>query len=156
MKKIFLLLFVVVSVSMFTVGCQSTNAFSKVRDVVVGDDYKAAGEIVGEAGYYAYCILKESGEYPEYVEKAEEIYKALDEGDYGNIGAINEIGLKMCETALAAKYGYAKAVLITRAVKIGGCIADRIIANRIDTVAANQFAAGFLNGVNKARGEYSP
>lgn len=138
-------------------GCTSTSGFfGAVHSVIVGDDYEAAGETLGQAGYYAYCWLKEDGSYPDQVAKCEELYTAIQKTGSQDIGAVNEAAVEVCRIALAAKYGTAKATLITQAIRIGGAIADRIMARRLDTVAASQFTAGFLAGVQKAKGDYTP
>ena len=56
---------------------------------------------------------------------------------------------------MTAKYGYAKASLITTGVRIGGAVADRIIARRVDTIAADQFLKGFKEGLDAARSSTS-
>ena len=135
-------------------GCASngnSGLLGTVKQVIVGDDYEAAGKVVGEAGYDAYVILKGNPKYDKYTKKCEEIYAALDAQDAElKIGTINTVAMEVMNAALTVKYGYAKAQLITTGVRIGGAVADRIIAKRVDAVAADQFLKGFKQGVDLA------
>lgn len=142
-----------ICLSLFEVGCTSvTPMFGNVAQVIVGDDYEAAGKAVGEAGYTAYVILKGNPKYDKYTKKCEELYAALDAADSDvNIGTINTVAMEVMNAALTVKYGYAKAQLITTGVRIGGAVADRIIAKRVDAVAAEQFLRGFKNGIDNAK-----
>lgn len=141
-----------ICLSLFEVGCTSvTPMFGNVAQVIVGDDYEAAGKAVGEAGYTAYVILKGNPKYDKYTKKCEELYAALDAADSDvNIGTINTVAMEVMNAALTVKYGYAKAQLITTGVRIGGAVADRIIAKRVDAVAAEQFLKGFKQGLDLA------
>lgn len=136
-------------------GCSSngkTNLLGSVKQVIVGDDYEAAGKAVGEAGYMAYVILKGDSKYNKYTTKCEELYAALDnaESETVKLGTINQVALEVMQVALTAKYGYVKAQLITTGVRIGGVVADRIIARRVDTIAADKFIKGFKEGLDLA------
>ena len=148
------MLALIVSSCLWT-GCSTTGKTSllgSVKQVIVGDDYEAAGRAVGEAGYMAYVILKGDKKYDKYTAKCEELYAALDnaESETVKLGTINQVALEVMQSALTAKYGYAKASLITTGVRIGGAVADRIIAKRVDAVAAEQFLKGFKQGVDIA------
>ena len=148
------MLALIVSSCLWT-GCSTTGKTSllgSVKQVIVGDDYEAAGKAVGEAGYTAYVILKGNPKYEKYTKKCEELYAALDdaESETVKLGTVNQVALEVMQAALTAKYGYAKASLITTGVRIGGAVADRIIAKRVDAVAADQFLKGFKQGLDLA------
>lgn len=137
-------------------GCTSTkktNLIGTVKNVIIGEDYEAAGKTVGEAGYMAYVILKNNPKYEKYTAKCEELYAALDdaESETVKLGTINTVAMEVMQVALTAKYGYAKAQLITTGVRIGGAVADRIIAKKVDTVAADKFVKGFKDGIDIAK-----
>ena len=123
-----------------------------VKDVIVGNDYEAAGKTVGEAAYMGFLILEGNPKYDKYTEKCKELYKALDnaESETVKLGTVNSIAMEVMQVALTAKYGYVKAQLITTGVRIGGAVADRIIANKVDTVAADKFIKGFKEGIDLA------
>jgi hypothetical protein len=157
MKKILpliLLVMTVLSVAIFTIGCANsgkTSLLGTVKNVIVGDDYEAAGETLGSVGVTAYTILKGNPKYDKYTSKMEELYAALEKADGGvTAGSVNELALEVAQVALTAKYGYAKASLITTGIRVGGAVADRIIARKVDEVAAEQFLKGFKTGVDKA------
>ena len=147
------MLALIVSSCLWT-GCSTTGKTSllgSVKQVIVGDDYEAAGKAVGEAGYTAYIILKGNPKYDKYTKKCEELYAALDAADSDvKIGTVNTVAMEVMNAALTVKYGYAKAQLITTGVRIGGAVADRIIARRVDAVAAEQFLKGFKQGLDLA------
>lgn len=137
-------------------GCAGKTGSGKsllgtVKQVIVGDDYYQAGKNVGGASVVAYGLLKGDSKYDKYTKKCEELYAALQTAEGGaTAGGANEIALEVLQAALTAKYGYAKASLITTAVRIGGAVADRIIAKKVDEVAANQFLNGFRDGVEES------
>ena len=154
------MLALIVSSCLWT-GCSTTGKTSllgSIKQVIVGDDYEAAGRAVGEAGYMAYVILKGDKKYEKYTAKCEELYAALDnaESETVKLGTLNQVALEVMQAALTAKYGYAKASLITTGVRIGGAVADRIIAKKVDTVAADLFINGFKEGIDEARGAAIP
>jgi hypothetical protein len=154
MKKMTIIMAAILAVATMT-GCTSTGKQSllgSVKQVIVGEDYEAAGKVAGEAGYMAYVILKGDKKYEKYTTKCEELYAALDnaESETVKLGTINTVALEVMEVALTAKEGYAKAKLITTGVRIGGAVADRIIAKKVDTVAADKFIKGFKEGLDLA------
>ena len=159
MKKImpfilFIFLTIMMSaLSLFMTGCASgkNSLLGTVKNVIVGDDYEAAGETLGSVGVTAYTILKGDSKYDKYTSKVEELYAALEKADGGvTAGNVNELVLEVAQVALTAKYGYAKASLITTGIRVGGAVADRIIARKVDEVAAEQFLKGFKSGIGKA------
>jgi hypothetical protein len=157
---LFCLAALIVSSCLWT-GCSTTGKTSllgSVKQVIVGDDYEAAGRAVGEAGYMAYVVLKGDKKYAKYTDKCEELYAALDnaESETVKLGTINQVALEVMQVALTAKYGYAKASLITTGVRIGGAVADRIIAKKVDTIAADKFVKGFKEGIDEAKGAALP
>lgn len=144
---------------MTTTGCASKGKtpLGIVKEVIIGDDYYAAGENVGAISVTAYGILKGDPKHAKYTEKMEKMYEELKKADGGiTAGSANEIALEIAQAALTAKYGYAKASLITTGIRIGGAVADRIIAKKVDEVAANQFLNGFKTGVDKALADLQP
>ena len=144
-----------VVVSLTSIGCKTAGGPSllgTVKNVLIGDDYEAAGKTFGEASYMGYLILEGNPKYKEYTDKCKELYKALDnaESETVKLGTVNTVAMEVMEVALTAEYGYVKARLITSAVRIGGAVADRIIARRVDTVAADKFINGFKEGLDLA------
>ncbi len=156
MKKFaFTLIMVALSTMLIFTGCASKSSgkslLGSVKQIIVGDDYYQAGKNVGGASVVAYGLLKDDPKYEKYTKKCEELYAALQTAEGGaTAGGANEIALEILQVALTAKYGYAKARLITTAVRIGGAVADRIIAKKVDEVAANQFLNGFRDGVEES------
>ncbi len=165
MKNIFkLFMLMVLSFTMlYLVGCSSVgkggnkSLLGTVKEIIVGDDYEAAGETLGNVSVTAYTILKGNSKYDKYTGKMEELWDALNKADSGvTAGNVNELALEVAQVALTAKYGYAKASLITTGIRIGGAVADRIIAKHVDQVAAEQFLKGFKAGVDKALANLPP
>lgn len=153
MKKIIILIMAaIVAITAFT-GCTSTgkNFFGIVKGVVIGDDYEAAGRMVGEAGYMAYVVMKGDPKYDKYTAKAEEIYAALDNAEGFDTASVNQIFLEVMQAALTAKYGYVKAVLITDGIRIGGVIADRLIVQKVSSADATLYVKGIKEGIDNAR-----
>lgn len=162
MKK-FALLFIMAALAatlVFT-GCASKSGgksmLGTVKEVIIGDDYEAAGETLGSVSVTAYTILKGNPKYDKYTGKMEKLWEALNKADGGvTAGNVNELALEVAQVALMAKYGYAKARLITTGIRIGGAVADRLIAKKVDEVAAEQFLKGFKTGVDKALADLPP
>lgn len=159
-KLVFLFIAVFVTLSFLT-GCAlkggGKSMLGTVKEVIIGDDYEAAGETVGAVSVTAYTILKGNSKYDKYTDKMEKLWDALNKADGGvTAGNVNELALEVAQVALTAKYGYAKASLITTGIRIGGAVADRIIAKKVDEVAAEQFLKGFKTGVDKALADLPP
>ena len=138
-------------------GCKTgLTGIPSLKETIVGNNYASAGEIIGESSFYAYELLKADPKYAKYAQKMEEVYAKIEKGETTSegVGVINEVALLISEQALAAKYGTVEAVLITRGIRIGGAIADRIISGKVDKAEADEFFKGFLQGVAKAKGEW--
>lgn len=154
MKRFMLMLMLGLSVIVMT-GCGALK-FDGIKQTVVGENYEAAGEIVGEAGFYAYEYLKADKKYARYCDKMEKVYSQIESGELTaeGIGVINEVAMLVSEEALRAKYSDAEVFLIIRAIKIAGAIADRGVSSRIDKASADRFFNGFMKGVAKAKGQW--
>lgn len=136
-----------------TTGCTSTgkNFFGIVKGVVIGDDYEAAGRMVGEAGYMAYIVMKGDPKYDKYTAKMEEVYAALDAAGDFDTGSLNQTILEVARVALTAKYGYVYGTLITDGIRIGGVIADRLFLKNVSATDATLYAKGLKEGIDEAR-----
>lgn len=139
-------------VTMFT-GCTSAgkNFFGIVKGVVIGDDYEAAGRMVGEAGYMAYIVMKGDPKYDKYTTKMEEIYAALDAAGDFDTASMNQTILEVARVALTAKYGFVYGTLITDGIRVGGVIADRLILKNVSATDATLYAKGLKEGIDDAR-----
>lgn len=157
----FIVMLALIVSSCLLTGCSTTGKSSllgSVKQVIVGDDYEAAGRAVGEASYMARVILAGNPKYDKYIAKYDEFCNALAnaESETVKLGTINQVALEVMEVALTAKEGPAKAKLITTGVRVGGAVADRIIAKKVDTVAADLFIKGFKEGIDEAKGAAIP
>ena len=152
----FLVMLALIVSSCLWTGCSMTgkpSLLGSVKQVIVGDDYEAAGRAVGEASQFAYVILKDNPKYDKYTSKYKEFCDALDnsESETVKIGTLNQVALDIMTVAMTAKYGYPKAQIIVAGTRVGGAIIDRILAKKIDNVAVDKF----LNGFNEGRKEAS-
>lgn len=153
MKKLFNVLLIAVMSALVLTGCTSTskNFFGLVKGVVIGDDYEAAGRMVGEAGYMAYIVMKGDPKYDKYTAKMEEVYAALDAAGDFDTGSLNQTILEVARVALTAKYGYVYGTLITDGIRVGGVIADRLILKNVSATDATLYAKGLKEGIDEAR-----
>ena len=161
MKKALLFIMAALVATLVFTGCSSTKGgkslLGSVKEVIIGDDYYSAGETLGNVSVTAYTILKGNPKYDKYTGKMEELWDALNKAEGGvTAGSVNELALEVAQVALTAKYGYAKSRLITTGIRIGGAVADRIIAKKVDEVAAEQFLQGFKTGIDKALADLPP
>jgi len=153
MKKLLTALIALMLVVGMT-GCKSVadkNFFGLVKGVVIGDDYEAAGRMVGNAGYMAYVVMRGDPKYDKYTSKAEEIYALLDNAEGFDTASVNKIFLEVMQAGLTAKYGFVKAALITDGIRIGGVIADRLFLKNVSTADANLYLKGIKEGIDEAR-----
>lgn len=153
LTKLFASVLMFTALPVFMTGCTTTgnNFFGTLKGVVIGDDYEAAGKMVGEAGYMAYVIMKGNPKYDKYTSKMEEVYKTLDEAGLIDTVSINQTILEVAQVALSAKYGYVYGTLITDGIRVGGVVADRMIMKNVSAESAKLYAKGILEGVNEAR-----
>lgn len=153
MKKL-ITLFLVLTMLVGVTGCRNMGGksfFGTLKGVVIGDDYEAAGKMVGEAGYMAYVIMKGDPKYDKYTAKMEEIYKLVDESGTFDTASINQTILDVARVALSAKYGYVYGTLITDGIRVGGVIADRLVMKNVSAADATLYAKGIKEGVDEAR-----
>lgn len=152
LKNTFLDAVILVVIAAMT-GCNSTrigsgkNIIGSVKNVIIGDDYYAAGKKVGKGSVLAYYALKENDKYADITAKCEKLWAELDrqEGDF-SIGTINTIALEACRAALTARYGYLAGTAAADTIGVAGVVIDRNLAKKIDTVATAQFVSGFHDG----------
>lgn len=120
-------------------------------------DYKAAGEAVGEAGYYAYAYLKQDAKYEKYTKRCEEIYAALEKAQGGDasqsidVAAVNDAALQVLNVVLAAKYGPTQAALITAGARIGVGFAYNLVKKNIPESKLNLYLDGVWSGIQTAK-----
>ncbi len=139
-------------------GCKSTSVLGKtVGTTLTVQDYKAAGEAVGEAGYYAYAYLKQDNKYAKYTTRCEEIYAALEAAQGGDdeatidVAAVNDAALQVLQVVLAAKYGPTQAALITAGARIGVGFAYNLVKSKIPEDKLSLYLDGVWAGIQTAK-----
>lgn len=139
-------------------GCKSTSVLGKtVGTTLTVQDYKAAGEAVGEAGYYAYAYLKQDNKYAKYTTRCEEIYAALEAAQGGDdeatidVAAVNDAALQVLQVVLAAKYGPTQAALITAGARIGVGFAYNLVKSKIPEDKLSLYLDGVWQGIQNAK-----
>ncbi len=161
MKKILLLLVMIVMCSavFFLAACGTTKTPLKdaLGNTLAVTDYKLAGEAVGEAGYYAYCDLKQDAKYDKYTAYCEQIYAALEAAQGGDASAaidaaaINDAALQVLNVVLAAKYGPSQAALITAGARLGLGFAYNLVKRNIPEDKLTLYLDGVWAGIQKAK-----
>lgn len=156
-NKVFYLLLVACLMFVIT-GCKSTSTLVKpLGDNLKIADYKAAGEAVGEAGYYAYAYLKQDGKYAKYTARCEEIYAALEAAQGGDaeqtidVAAVNDAALQVLQVVLAAKYGPTQAALITAGARLGVGFAYQLVKSKIPEDKLSLYLDGVWTGIQTAK-----
>lgn len=147
-----------IAASIFEVGCKSTSALvPAVGSNLTIADHKAAGEAVGEAGYYAYAYLKQDNKYAKYTTRCEEIYAALESAQGGDadatidVAAVNDAALQVLQVVLAAKYGPTQAALITAGARIGVGFAYQLVKSKIPEDKLSLYIDGVWQGIQNAK-----
>ena len=153
-----MLMVTIAALPLFTGGCKSTSVLgSSLGNNLNVQDYKAAGEAVGEAGYYAYAYLKQDGKYAKYTTRCEEIYKALEAAQGGDpnqsidVAAVNDAALQVLQVVLAAKYGPTQAALITAGARIGVGFAYQLVKSKIPQDKLSLYLDGVWAGIQQAK-----
>lgn len=139
-------------------GCKSTSVLGKtVGETLTVQDYRAAGEAVGESGYYAYAYLKQDKKYAKYTTRCEEIYAALEAAQGGDaeatidVAAVNDAALQVLNVVLAAKYGPQQAALITAGARLGVGFAYNLVKRKIPEDKLSLYLDGVWAGIQKAK-----
>lgn len=153
-----ILMVTIASLPLFTGGCKSTSVLgSSLGNNLTIADYKAAGEAVGEAGYYAYAYLKQDKKYAKYTTRCEEIYAALESAQGGdteqsiNVADVNDAALQVLQVVLAAKYGPTQAALITAGARIGVGFAYQLVKTKIPEDKLSLYLDGVWAGIQNAK-----
>ena len=153
-----ILMVTIAALPLFTSGCKSTSVLgSSLGNNLNIADYKAAGEAVGEAGYYAYAYLKQDAKYAKYTTRCEEIYKALEAAQGGDanqsidVADVNDAALQVLQVVLAAKYGPTQAALITAGARIGVGFAYQLVKSKIPQDKLSLYLDGVWSGIQQAK-----
>ena len=139
-------------------GCKTASPLGDaLGSSLTVTDYKAAGEAVGEAGYYAYAYLKQDAKYEKYTKRCEEIYTALEKAQDGDasqsidVAAVNDAALQVLQVVLAAKYGPTQAALITAGARIGVGFAYQLVKSKIPQDKLSLYLDGVWTGIQTAK-----
>ena len=153
-----MLMVTIATLPLFTSGCKSTSVLgSSLGNNLTVADYKAAGEAVGEAGYYAYAYLKQDAKYAKYTTRCEEIYAALEAAQGGDanqsidVAAVNDAALQVLQVVLAAKYGPTQAALIMAGARIGVGFAYQLVKSKIPEDKLSLYLDGVWAGIQQAK-----
>ena len=153
-----MLMVTIAALPLFTSGCKSTSVLgSSLGNNLNVQDYKAAGEAVGEAGYYAYAYLKQDAKYAKYTTRCEELYAALEAAQGGDanqsidVAAVNDAALQVLQVVLAAKYGPTQAALITAGARIGVGFAYQLVKSKIPQDKLSLYLDGVWAGIQNAK-----
>ena len=153
-----ILMVTIASLPLFTGGCKSTSVLgSSLGNNLNIADYKAAGEAVGEAGYYAYAYLKQDAKYSKYTTRCEELYAALESAQGGDaeqsidVADVNDAALQVLQVVLAAKYGPTQAALITAGARIGVGFAYQLVKSKIPQDKLSLYLDGVWAGIQQAK-----
>ena len=153
-----MLMVTIAALPLFTSGCKSTSVLgSSLGNNLNVQDYKAAGEAVGEAGYYAYAYLKQDGKYAKYTTRCEELYAALEAAQGGDanqsidVADVNDAALQVLQVVLAAKYGPTQAALITAGARIGVGFAYQLVKSKIPQDKLSLYLDGVWAGIQNAK-----
>ncbi len=143
---------------METTGCKTPSPLGNaVGSQLTVTDYKAAGEAVGNAGYYAYAFLKQDPKYEKYTSRCEELFKALEKAHEGDasasidVAAVNDAALQVLQVVLTAKYGPTQAALITAGARLGVGFAYNLVKQKIPENKLNLYLEGVYEGIQTAR-----
>ncbi len=149
---------VAITIAINLTGCKTTSPLGEaVGSQLTITDYKAAGEAVGNAGYYAYAFLKQDPKYEKYTSRCEELFKALEkahEGDASSsidVAAVNDAALQVLQVVLTAKYGPTQAALITAGARLGVGFAYNLVKQKIPENKLNLYLEGVYDGIQTAR-----
>lgn len=153
-----ILMVTIAALPLFTSGCKSTSVLgSSLGNNLTVADYKAAGEAVGEAGYYAYAYLKQDAKYAKYTTRCEELYAALEAAQGGDanqsidVADVNDAALQVLQVVLAAKYGPTQAALITAGARIGVGFAYQLVKSKIPQDKLSLYLDGVWAGIQNAK-----
>lgn len=153
-----MLMVTIAALPLFTGGCKSTSVLgSSLGNNLNIADYKAAGEAVGEAGYYAYAYLKQDAKYAKYTTRCEELYAALEAAQGGDanqsidVADVNDAALQVLQVVLAAKYGPTQAALITAGARIGVGFAYQLVKSKIPQDKLSLYLDGVWAGIQNAK-----
>jgi hypothetical protein len=153
-----MLMVTIAALPLFTSGCKSTSVLgSSLGNNLNVQDYKAAGEAVGEAGYYAYAYLKQDAKYAKYTTRCEELYAALESAQGGDanqsidVADVNDAALQVLQVVLAAKYGPTQAALITAGARIGVGFAYQLVKSKIPQDKLSLYLDGVWAGIQNAK-----
>lgn len=157
MTTIIMAALLAVTIATFT-GCKSTsNLVKPLGNTFTVADYKAAGEAVGEAGYYAYAYLKQDAKYAKYTTRCEELYAALEAAQGGDanqsidVADVNDAALQVLQVVLAAKYGPTQAALITAGARLGVGFAYQLVKSKIPQDKLSLYLDGVWAGIQTAK-----
>ena len=147
-----------IAASLTWTSCTTTSPLGQaVGSQLTISDYKAAGEAVGEAGYYAYSFLKQDKKYERYTDRCEQIYDALEKAHEGNpsasidVAAVNDAALQILQVVLTAKYGPTQAALITAGARLGVGFAYNLVKQKIPENKLNLYLEGVYEGIQMAK-----
>ncbi len=146
-----------ITASVFEVGCKSTPLKDALGNTLTVDDIETYGELVGETGYYVYCYYKNNPKYEKYTKRCEEIYSALEKaqeesGKEGlDLQAVNDATLDIITIAAASELGPTGAAGVRAASAVLLKLGYQFYKKQMNEDQLETYLAAAYRGVKRAK-----
>lgn len=146
-----------IGLSVVETGCASTPLKDAIGNTLSTSDIQTYGEVVGEAGYYAYCYYKNNPKYAKEIARIEEIWAAIEkakiEGGRENLdlAAINDATCQIITLAATTELGPANGALVGAGARAALLLGYQFYKSRMKDDQLEVYLNAVWTGVEKAK-----
>lgn len=163
MKKLSVFLMVglftlLIGLSLFEVGCTTATPLKDaLGNTLTTQDIQTYGEVIGEAGYYAYSFYKNNPKYTKEIARIEKIWQAVERAKLNggreglDLAAVNDATCEIITLAATAYLGPSNGALVGAGSRAALLLGYQFYKNRVKEDNLEVYLNAVYTGVERAK-----
>lgn len=138
-------------------GCTSTPLKDALGNTLTTQDIQTYGEVVGEAGYYAYSFYKNNPKYTKEIARIEKIWQAIERAKLNggreglDLAAVNDATCEIITLAATAYLGPSNGALVGAGSRAALLLGYQFYKNRVKEDNLEVYLNAVYAGVERAK-----
>lgn len=157
MKKLMATIIMAFIAAIVFTGCKTTPLKDALGNTLTSQDIQTYGEVVGEAGYYAYAFYKNNPKHTKEVKRIEEIYAALEKAkavggrEDLDLAAINDATCEIITLAATSYLGPTNGALVGAGSRAALLLGYQFYKSRVKEDNLEVYLNAVWTGVERAK-----
>ena len=138
-------------------GCASTPLKDALGNTLTTQDIQTYGEVVGEAGYYAYSFYKNNPKYAKEIARIEQIWQAIERAKLNggreglDLAAVNDATCEIITLAATAYLGPSNGALVGAGSRAALLLGYQFYKNRVKEDNLEVYLNAVYTGAGRAK-----